>query len=395
MRPGVSMATRSPLGASTTAALAIAERPTWRRAVRRCSCSARRLPFPSRRCQARCGGDLLVELADQVAQIRHVLGDLRRQPCAHCPARPAAPTSDWRFVSCSAGQARARLAQPRRSRPAASRPRCGCCVMTRTRSLSCSASATACPLSSGKADASSMALRTMDRASSRRVTITGGGFLPMRCMAASSAEIEPWRCLQRSRADAFPALRARPPAIRSGSAGLRSAGSSLPVSISRALMRWRSAAILSRSACSSLERLLRRLQAALVGLQALARFVGAERALRRSEQRTAAAMAAAMQPAGPASSACAATSLPRSLSRCAKCAMIATSESPANPAIRRNSLSKDHANCGMGELAGCIASCCRGVAESVPAMRPARLRSPALRALHKRAISNGHRLSRI
>ena len=38
-----------------------------------------------------------------------------------------------------------------------------------------------------------MALRTMVSASSRRVTITGGGLRPMRCMAASRAEIEPCR----------------------------------------------------------------------------------------------------------------------------------------------------------------------------------------------------------
>ena len=36
-----------------------------------------------------------------------------------------------------------------------------------------------------------MALRTIDSASSRCVTITGGGLRPMRCMAARSAEIEP------------------------------------------------------------------------------------------------------------------------------------------------------------------------------------------------------------
>ena len=39
-----------------------------------------------------------------------------------------------------------------------------------------------------------MALRTIDSASSRRVIITGGGLRPMRCMAASSAAIVPWRC---------------------------------------------------------------------------------------------------------------------------------------------------------------------------------------------------------
>ena len=38
-----------------------------------------------------------------------------------------------------------------------------------------------------------MALRTIVSASSRRVTITGGGLRPMRCMAASRAEIEPCR----------------------------------------------------------------------------------------------------------------------------------------------------------------------------------------------------------
>ena len=39
-----------------------------------------------------------------------------------------------------------------------------------------------------------MALRTIESASSRRVTITGGGLRPMRCMAASREEIVPWRC---------------------------------------------------------------------------------------------------------------------------------------------------------------------------------------------------------
>ena len=56
------------------------------------------------------------------------------------------------------------------------------------------ASPTACALSSGNAEDSSMALRTMVNASSRRVIITGGGLRPILCRAASSAEIAPWRC---------------------------------------------------------------------------------------------------------------------------------------------------------------------------------------------------------
>ena len=66
-------------------------------------------------------------------------------------------------------------------------------LITASRLFSSLARPTACHLSSGKAEDSSMALRTMVKASSRRVTITGGGLRPILCRAASSAERVPWR----------------------------------------------------------------------------------------------------------------------------------------------------------------------------------------------------------
>ena len=65
-------------------------------------------------------------------------------------------------------------------------------------------------------------------------------------------------------------------AIRSGSAGPRSVGSSLAVSTSRALMRSRSAAILSRSDCRSLRALCVASSRLLSALQTLAGLVRAQ-----------------------------------------------------------------------------------------------------------------------
>ena len=148
--------------------------------------------------------------------------------------------------------------------------------MTRTRSFSCSASALASPPSSGERGRQQHgAAHHAESTSSRRVTITGGGFRPMRCMAPSSAEIEPWRASSVSRR-CFSCASSSPSrdSIRLSWASL--CCTSLAVSTSRALMRSRSAAILSRSACSSLERRSRRLQPAAVGLEPLAGLVRAE-----------------------------------------------------------------------------------------------------------------------
>ncbi len=101
--------------------------------------------------------------------------------------------SDWRFVSCSA--ASLVRASARRAVSAFSlSPSVRMLPITRARSLSCSARASACSRMAGNAEASSMALRTMSSASSLCVIITGGGFRPMRCIAARSAAMLSWRC---------------------------------------------------------------------------------------------------------------------------------------------------------------------------------------------------------
>ena len=152
---------------------------------------------------------------------------------------------------------------------------------------------------------------------------------------------------------------------------------SLAVSTSRALMRSRSAAILSRSACSSL------LSGAPWPPAGCGRSRGAcgprpgsRLPCAAASSGNAAVQAAAMQPAGQG---------PRRvryvLGQSALDAMHAErsgrSESPSIRTMPQFSI-KDHANCGMDELA--CAATVRGVAESRPAVHRLPTIPPTVRA---------------
>ena len=127
--------------------------------------------------------------------------------------------------------------------------------MTRTSSLRRAARARACVPSSGKAEASSMALRTILSASSRCVMRTGGGLRPMRCSAARSLAICPWRWPSEpliSFSCACSSARRASMLVRSPSLFLMS----VAVSSRRTLRLSRSAEMASTSPCRALVRCL-------------------------------------------------------------------------------------------------------------------------------------------
>ena len=188
--------------------------------------AARRPRSPARRCRARSARPPPCRAWRSARSGPTRSWRSRPPPARTCASSAWRSASDWRLVSCSPAR-RVRASFSRVVSARSFSPSVRMLVMTRTRSFELLGERHGLAASSGKAEASSMALRTMASASSRRVTITGGGLRPMRCMAASSAEIEPCRASSVPRSSS-PAPRARRAAIRSGSAAPRSAGSAWP-----------------------------------------------------------------------------------------------------------------------------------------------------------------------
>ena len=193
-----------------------------------------------------------------------------------------------------------------------------------------------------------MALRTIDRASSRRVTITGGGLRPMRCMAASRPEIDPCRCSSVPRSCRSCVSQFAQPRLDEAELALALLDQlrSLHQPLGDALAFGRDLVDVGLQLFGAT---LRGLQAAAVRVQALAGFVGIDGALGNDECGQGRCGGNGQRRRRSASSACG----PRFAKSLAP-------EAAARPRPRRIASTarqiyaefpvKDHTNCGMGEL---------------------------------------------